>query len=161
MPITQTLLKELLRYDSDSGVFIWLVNMGKLRTAGKIAGTVTDQGYITITIGGKKLKAHRLAWLYVHGVMPKQIDHVDRNPLNNRLSNLRLATYQQNSANAKWRSAYKGVRRNKGGNRWEARIKVDQHEYFLGSYTTEEEAAKRYNEAARHYFGEYAFLNPV
>jgi hypothetical protein len=82
-------LRERLRYDGGTGVFTRRVGSGHAR-AGEIAGSVHSTGYVRIGIDGGKYTAHRLAWLYVHGVWPSdQIDHINRNRSDNRIANLR------------------------------------------------------------------------
>lgn len=93
-----------------------------------------------------------------------EVDHIDRNGLNNQKSNLRLATRAQNLANRgklgkNKSSKYKGVCRHK--NKWQASIKTSGEQIYLGRYETEEAAAMAYNYAAQKYFGEYAFLNKI
>lgn len=92
------------------------------------------------------------------------VDHKNGNGLDNRKANLRLATYPQNNCNrrkcsGKCVSIYKGVYAKKRRSPWGARIKVDGKYIHLGSYKTEIEAAKAYDEAARKYHGEFARLN--
>lgn len=91
------------------------------------------------------------------------IDHVNRDTLDNRRANLRLATPEQNAHNIApirgKRSVFKGVLVNK--NRWCAKIKVNGKTIYLGSYLTQREAAQAYNDAAIKYQGEYAFLNDL
>jgi hypothetical protein len=87
-------------------------------------------------------------------------DHVDRDKLNNQLSNLRICTRQQNCCNSgsrKGSSKYKGVTRHH--NKWQARIRVFNKCISLGHFKIEEEAAKAYNKAAKLHFGEFAYLN--
>jgi AP2 domain-containing protein len=90
-------------------------------------------------------------------------DHVDGNGLNNQRSNLRPATRGQNVQNSRPRlgssSLYKGVYWNKERRRWVASIRMSGRLYSLGRFTEEIDAAKAYDAAARHYFGEYARLN--
>jgi hypothetical protein len=90
--LTQERLKEKLYYVEDQGFFRW-------RSTWKIAGTAHNAGYFHIGIDYEKYLVHRLVWLYVHGYMPKEIDHIDQDPKNNRLSNLREVTRQQNKLN--------------------------------------------------------------
>lgn len=95
------------------------------------------------------------------------IDHINRNQLDNRLSNLRFAKTQSNAFNRKMpnvpsTSRYKGVfMRSRDKDLWTARIKLSNRIVELGKYINEEEAAMAYNEAATLLFGEYAKLNDV
>ena len=98
--ITQARLKELLRYDPETGVFTWRAT-GKGRRLNRQAGTVQATGYLTITIDWRIHLAHRLAFLYVVGDWPpNEIDHIDGDQSNNRWCNLRPATRSQNMANS-------------------------------------------------------------
>ncbi len=97
-----------------------------------------------------------------------EVDHIDGDRLNNQRSNLRVCTHQQNHQNRHTPqskcSPYKGVKRRSlvgGGYSWQARIKIDGKETFLGAYKTEIEAAQAYNRAAVEHFGEFARLNDV
>lgn len=162
--VTQDRLRELFRYDPETGDFLRIKGVKKA-AAGVIAGTKDLNGYITISVDCRRYYAHRLAWMYTHGVLPKQIDHKDRNRSNNRLCNLRAADNSLNGANKLKPSAsgqrFKGVRKMKGTNRWMARIKHGSKEVHIGTYATEEDAAMAYNEKALLFFGEYAELNDV
>jgi len=95
------------------------------------------------------------------------IDHKDGNKLNNRRSNLRLATRTQNLRNNGLRkdslSGFKGVtkRRRKQDTRWGAYLNVDGKQLALGTFSTAKEAAHSYDEAAIQYFGEYARTNKM
>lgn len=109
-------------------------------------------------------------WMHVeimryHGIEPGNydVDHIDGNPLNNRLLNLRLATRSQNCINTgkpkNNTSGFKGVSFHQKTSKWIARIGYQCERKFLGYYSTAEEAAKAYNKAAIELFGEYALLN--
>jgi hypothetical protein len=163
--MTQSDLKKILHYDPDTGIFIRLISKGG-NAKGTIAGNLRDHGYVRIVVGNKKYYAHQLAFLYMTGVIPKCIDHIDRNRSNNRWSNLREATVSQNLMNSKKRknskSKYKGVSfHNRRILKWAARINVNKKEYILGYFKTQEEAAIVYNKAATKYFGEFAKLNII
>lgn len=102
------------------------------------------------------LYVHRLAWLYVHGEWPtEQIDHINQNPVDNRIANLRPADKSQNVQNidaAYGSSGYRGVSfdsRCGDGNSWRARIMVDGKSHSLGYYATAEEAHDAYLAAKR------------
>lgn len=92
-----------------------------------------------------------------------EIDHKNGNKLDNRKSNLRICTSSQNKANQKLRednrSGFKGVCWHEGGQKWMARIQVNNHNIYLGLYNDIKEAACVYDLAAVQYFGEFARLN--
>ena len=109
--LTAERLRELLDDDTLTGTFRWRSRQASngdwhhkifnTRYAGKRAGCFDAHAYIQITVDRRNYKAHRLAWLWVHGALPadKEIDHRDRNPANNAIRNLRLATRQQRACN--------------------------------------------------------------
>jgi hypothetical protein len=164
----QELLRRWLDYDPDTGVFRWKwrddvyppVN-GKC--AGKIAGAKGVK-YWAIGINGKLYYAHALAWVYMHGPIPDdmEIDHIDRNKDNNRIDNLRLASRSQNKGNmskyANNTSGFKGVYRNSGGG-WDARIRQAGKMIYIGHFPNREDAASAYDVAAREIWSEYAWTN--
>ncbi|HEY7299159.1 MAG TPA: HNH endonuclease [Xanthobacteraceae bacterium] len=113
-------------------------------TAGMEAGSGKN-GYRRICIAGVHYGAHRLAWLYVYGRHPAgQIDHINRNPADNRIANLRESSPQENALNRAWRSrpGIRGVRQR--GSRWYARIRICGKECPLGVYDTPAEAVAAY-----------------
>ena len=91
------------------------------------------------------------------------IDHIDNNPRNNLINNLRPATYSENLRNtrkkAKALSKFKGVTFSKKDNKWVARIKLIDKRITLGYFQNEIDAAKEYDKAAINYFGEFAKTN--
>lgn len=93
----------------------------------------------------------------------KDVDHIDGDGLNNSRANLRVATRGQNSANRgatrSNKSGHKGVSWHAPRKKWRASIKVDRVFMHLGLFTNREEAARAYDHAARHHFGEFARLN--
>lgn len=93
------------------------------------------------------------------------VDHEDRNGLNNRRENLRLATRSQNvwnrNTNSKNTSGYKGVFWYKRSQVWKAMITVHKHQKFLGYFHDPKDAARAYNKAALEHFGEFAVLNVI
>ena len=149
--LTQSLLKQLLHYDPETGVWTWLAPYSRNIKPGDMAGS--DGGrYWRIQINGRSYGAGRLAWLYMTGQWPKeQIDHIDRNGYNDRWINLREATSSQNNFNR-----YDGIRGvNKQGNKYRATVGL----VFLGLYDTFEEASAVRDEAAKDLGGEFAKLN--
>lgn len=151
-------LIEVLDYDPSTGGFHWKVSTGYNVRAGDLAGSLSPTGYIRINIDCISYMAHNLAWFYVHKVWC-MIDHKDKLRFNNRLANLRPTTPQLNAANRSYignNSGIKGVY--KRGNRYEAGIKVNQRRIYLGLYSTLEEAADVYKQAAEKYFGDHACI---
>lgn len=92
-----------------------------------------------------------------------EVDHINGDTLDNQRNNLRIVTRRQNAQNSKKRkgslSKYKGVTWNKERNKWQAQIKVDGKQLFLGHFRNEISAAKSYDKAAVKYFGDYARIN--
>lgn len=163
---SQELLREWLDYDEQTGIFRWKKARqtgGRMR-AGDVAGTRRGK-YIFIGVAPfSQIGAHRLAWIYVHGVTigGAEIDHKDCNPTNNSIGNLRLATSSQQKQNrgaqsnnqcglkgAFYHAAHKGKK-------WRSQIKVGDRLIFLGYFHTAEEAHEAYGRAAIEHFGEFA-----
>lgn len=123
--------------------------------------TKTGRKVVTSGENGITLLVHREILNY-HGTL--DVDHVDRNGLNNRKVNLRLCTRQENSMNRALNtnntSGYKGVCKHKNG-LWRAYINIDTIQENIGFYASKQMAAWAYNHAAKKYFGEFAFLNEV
>lgn len=160
--------QELLRYCPETGAFFFRKNIGNVK-AGQQAGCTRSDGYVLIGVDGVTHYGHRLAWLFTHGAYPpddKEIDHVDGNPSNNKASNLRLASRQDNARNGRKKrnrkasSKYKGVchagRRCNLRKPWTASIKINGKRIRIGEFQTEEEAHAAYVEAAQRIFGKFA-----
>jgi HNH endonuclease/AP2 domain len=160
--LTQDLLKELFDYDAETGNLIWRVNRNNHKAlAGDVAGTVKADGYRKIRINGRRPYAHRIVWLWHHGSLPDgDIDHIDNNPLNNRIENLREATNTQNQANKSRQSnntsGYPGVVFHKATGKWNAKINVDGRRIHLGLWDNKKQAHIRYLRAASKLFGDRA-----
>jgi hypothetical protein len=162
--ITQEYLKSAVHYDPETGVFTWLSRPDKElawnnKLAGKIAGWDKD-GYRQIAINNKKFYSHRLAWLYMTGKMPREIDHIDMDKSNNKFANLREVTSVQNQLNRRKhrdnKSGYKGVFFSSQKRKWQARIAVNKKDFHLGFFKTPELAHAAYCKAAKKYHGEFA-----
>lgn len=110
---------------------------------------------------------HRLIYSTFVGELSESdiVDHIDGNPSNNSLSNLRKCTFSGNAQNSRGQkgatSKHKGVHRVKSDGKWEAKIMANRKLIYLGRFTKEEDAALAYNEAAKELHGEYARLNDV
>jgi hypothetical protein len=154
-------LRELLEYDPETGIFTRRVNAGSRGKAGDRAGTLdAGSGYRIIRIDGVNHAEHRLAWLYVYGELPIEVDHKDLDRSNNRIGNLRLCTRPQNCANTFARSSskigIKGVSLHRKSGLYAARITVDGKPTSLGYHRTPELAGAAYAEAAKRIFGDFA-----
>lgn len=145
-------LQENLRCENSQ--FYWIVRPAHRIKIGDRAGSLTKNGYWSITIDGKRYLEHRLVWLWHHGYLPtKLIDHINGDPSDNRIENLREATYAENQQNRGKQknntSGYKGV--TKKGNRWMAQIRINGEKIYLGTFDTAYEAHLAYEKAALIY----------
>ena len=152
--LTQARLKELFVFDEWSGKFFFRYSRGGF-SAGHAAGSPDKDGYILICADYRLYRAHRLVWLWFHGVMPSsQIDHIDLDPSNNRIDNLRQASPGQNnqnraSARKESLSGAMGVKFDRRRGTWGSRITADYKCTWLGSFKTKEEAEAAYVAAKR------------
>lgn len=137
--LTAEYVRRMLNYDEKTGVFTNKVNRTKAK-AGDIAGYQRPDRYWSICIGGERYLAHRLAWLYVTGEWPGQvIDHIDRDPSNNAIANLRACSDSENAQNQsgvrRGPSGYLGVTRYfRDPTKWVAKIKLYGKAQHLGVY---------------------------
>jgi len=142
--ITQSEPKELLHYDPEIGIFTRLIRTTNRIKIGDIAGTDHNAGYIAITVKGKLYLAHRLAWLYMTGEWPKEIDHINHVRNDNRWVNLQDGTRSDNQRNQslhnKNTSGITGVHWCKRDRRWVAQIRNIRERIRLGSFTDKFEA---------------------
>lgn len=153
------LLKTVLRYEPDTGLFYWKVDQNSRAMAGSVAGSVRKAtGYVKIVAFKKYYAAHRLAWAFVYGYWPSILDHKDRNRSNNAIANLRECTASQNAANRDFSSmntsGYRGVVE-KSPSRWQAQACVAGTNFYLGIFDTPEEASARYEEFCTAVRGEF------
>ena len=156
-------------FDEKEGVFYYKSISTRYPTS------ISNKGYVKLSVGHKGNReyvyAHRVAWFFLHKYFPEHlIDHIDLNKGNNAASNLRKAEPFQNNGNVASRkdchSKYKGVTKKYSANfPWRARGFVTtegvKKSVYLGSFLTEEEAAKAYNEWAQTHFKDFARINEV
>ena len=131
--ITQERLQEIFYCDTSEGVFY-------RRKNGKIAGAVNGAGYPQICVDYVMYLAHRLIWLYEHGSFPaNQIDHINGNPADNRLENLRLSTQTENMKNRRVGKAntskIMGVNFDTLRGKWLVRISVNGTSCNIGRFS--------------------------
>ena len=160
-------LRAALAYEPDTGLLRWRIPRrcrvtggGRGATVGDIAGSPTRNGGWRVKLDGCEMPAAVAAFAIVEGRWPEgDVDHEDRDRMNNRWKNLRESTRSQNIANAgafPHSSRYKGVSFDKQTGRWRARIKVKGTLIALGRYSSEEEAHAAYVKAAQEHFGRFA-----
>jgi len=131
---------------------------------GQIAGT-NSNGYIIINIKRAFYRVHRIIWYMHTEVDPVNliIDHIDGNPLNNRIQNLRICEQKDNCKNsvksARNTSGYKGVNLHKHPNQWRARIRHDGKYIHIGIFDTPEEAHRAYMQEDIKLRQEYSVFN--
>lgn len=98
--MTQKRLHEVMSYNEKTGLFYWLAPTSNRVKVGELAGSVDHEGYVRIKVDGRRYRAHRLAWLYVHGKFPScVIDHINGDRSDNRISNIRDVTNSVNLQN--------------------------------------------------------------
>lgn len=111
---------------------------------GEIAGHITKDGYRAAMCEGKRYFAHRIAWKIYYGTEPEQIDHIDGNPLNNKIDNLRSVTHRQNGLNQKLhknnKSGCSGVSWSSAAGKWRAYIKIKGVQKYLGVFENKQDA---------------------
>jgi len=114
---------------------------------------------IQIEFNQKNYKAHRVIFLLHYGYLPKIIDHIDGNPHNNKIENLREATQSQNLMNAKLRknntSGFKGVSFLENKKKWLAQADLNKKHYYLGIFDTKEQAINAANEFRKQHFKDF------
>lgn len=151
-------LKELLRYNPETGLFKWIIETSWV-SIGEVADCKRKDGYAQIHIEGKRKLSHRLAFLYMTNRWPEEeIDHINGIRDDNRWVNLREADRYDNTRNAIVKAnsfiGAKGVF--KAGKKWGARIRINCAETYLGVFDTIEEANEAYSKAAKEHYGEFA-----
>lgn len=147
-------LFEVLEYFPETGALVWKKRISIRITVGRVACSEASKGYLKIGIDGKRYKAHRIAYFMGTGIEAKgDIDHIDGDRSNNRLSNLRDVSRAENiqnqrHANRDSKTGVLGVTRTKS-RKYRAQIAKDGKNKSLGVFATAEAAHAAYVEAKR------------
>lgn len=156
--ITQQQLLDSFEYKD--GNLYWKFHTSKKanKFIGKKAGSKMKNGYYHIQFNGKYIYLHRAIFFMHYGYLPKLVDHIDGDPSNNKIENLREATTAQNSWNQKFKrsaSGFKGVTWNKQNKKWQPQIKANNKKFYLGKFANLDDAIIAYQKAAEKLHGEY------
>jgi len=148
-------------FDVRDGVLYWKVNKPYSRIkAGTPAARAVKDGYLQVCVNRQRLLNHQVVFKMFRGYIPKMIDHIDGNILNNDIANLREVSNRENQYNAKLnsrnKSGVKGVCWNKPAKKWRAYLSVQGKQVTLGYYGSVDEAKTVVDDARNKYHKEYA-----
>lgn len=134
--IAQNYLKEIFEYKN--GNLFWKLQKSNRVKTGDKCGSINSSGYLNAKLDGKKYLIHRLIFLYHHGFLPKIVDHIDNNILNNKIENLREANDSQSASNIKMpktnSSGIKGISFDKKTKKWHVQLSVNNKKMYFGQY---------------------------
>jgi inorganic pyrophosphatase len=153
--VTKELLHQL--FDYKDNCLVWKINRGSNQMTGKKAGSQLKNGYWHIRINKKAIYTHRAVFLYHYGFLPETIDHIDGNPSNNAVENLREATQSQNNRNRKRKLnkyGQHGITLLKG-KYWMPKLQVDKKLIYVGVYKNLDDAKTAYENAVKKYCGDF------
>lgn len=132
--ITKERLEELFTYDKETGNLYNKIKRKYDQDLSKPVGTLTPYGYLYCKVDGVSYQVHNLIYVLIYGHNPEEIDHIDGNKSNNKLSNLRPCTRNENRANIKVYKSnklqIKGVQFDEKGQRAIGQVKVDNFRYW-------------------------------
>ena len=150
----------VLEYDPQTGIVRHCINHGRAK-AGNVAGTQRHDGYSVVWLDGKLHLMHRVIYLMMTGQWPtQQIDHINRDPSDNRWCNLRAVSSRENNMNRRFyktrpdnTSGYVGVSFMRSCGKWRADISIKSTKQYLGIFDTKEEAANARSHAQHELSG--------
>jgi HNH endonuclease len=148
-------LRAALSYNQETGALTWVTPTSNRVRPGDPAGAINKHGYYRLGFGNRDYQAHRIAWALHYGAWPVGVvDHIDGNPSNNRISNLRDVSIQINMQNRRAAtrgslSGLLGAHLHRQSGLWHAVIKTSGKATSLGYHKTPEAAHAAYVEAKR------------
>lgn len=160
--LTQAAVRKLFAYN-DEGDLVWRIALNRATKVGDIAGTKKaegENGYVKVKIHGWEYAVHRLIYLWHTGESPEVVDHIDHNRQNNKIENLRAASFSDNSRNALLRYdakvPVKGVTYRPDKRKpWVAELRVNGKRVLHLSCSTLKEAEQAVREARRAHHREF------
>jgi hypothetical protein len=156
--MTQDEAHKLFEYRD--GVLFNKMQRGINGRIGERTGTLNQNGYWNVRVNNKQYKNHIIIFLMHHGYLPKFVDHIDGNPLNNKIENLRPATHAENIQNAKtYNTSTTGIRNvswHKPLNKWRVQLQVRGKKKHIGYFDDLELAELVAIEARDKYHKEFA-----
>lgn len=145
--LTLPRLKDVLSYEPETGIFRWVKPAAGRCKPGDIAGSSVTGGYVRLVIDCEKILAHRVAWFYVHGKWPNEIDHINGVRDDNRIVNLRNTTAAENAQNrciGRGSSNLIGASWDKRERKWRAAIKYQGRKHHIGYFGSAQDAHAAY-----------------
>jgi hypothetical protein len=157
--LTKEYLREIFNYID--GELFWKVDLATRAKKGFKAGSLGSDGrYFNVQFNKKKYRLHRIIFLWHHGYLPEELDHIDTNKLNNKIENLRPANKSQNQSNTNLSIAnttgVKGVYWSKRDQIWYVNIKLNNKTYYLGSFKEKEQAIETIKRERKKFHKEFA-----
>ncbi|NBW23602.1 MAG: Pathogenesis-related transcriptional factor and ERF protein [Caulobacteraceae bacterium] len=152
---------KILDYNPKTGKFFRKINTGSFGRIGEVLGYTTKRGYRKTSVCNIQLYDHQLAWLLFYSKWPdRQIDHINGNRSDNRISNLREATVSQNALNRSYQSnsktKYKCINWKPDRKKYRVKIGVNKKYYHIGYFVNLDEAIKARDIAIKKLHGEFA-----
>lgn len=153
-------LREYIRLDAETGRLYWIKKPASRIVVGREAGSYRPDGYGSVNLLRKTFLVHHAVFALQYGYWPKELDHINGVPADNRLHNLREVSRSQNNMNRQIQtnntSGFKGVYFYKRIGKWHSRIKVCGKYISLKYHDTAESASAAYQAASKQYHGEFA-----
>ena len=155
-PVDVDRVRQLFDYDPDTGLLTWKVQVSNRIRIGSVVKSVSSEGYIQVGVDGQRRLAHHVVWAWWYGTeLVGDIDHINRDRKDNRISNLRDVSRSDNLLNAEYANStgFAGVAKVASG-RFAAGIHVKRARVYIGTYDTAEQAHLAYVERHIQLYGE-------